>query len=43
MLAMSLTKFVFNNVDVDVVYGNFDTIRPRIKMSRSLIKKQMKV
>lgn len=43
MLAMSLTNFAFNNMDVDEVFGNFDTIRPRIKMSRSLIKKQMKV
>lgn len=40
---MSHTNFVFNKVDVDVVYGNFDTIRSRIKMSRSLIKKQIKV
>lgn len=43
MLAMSHTNFVLTNVDVDVVYGNFDAIRSRIKMSRSLIKKQIKV
>ena len=27
MLATSLTNFAFNNTDVDVVFGNFDTIQ----------------